>query len=178
MSLAISVTQDDVYTALETFLSGIVPTGVPVIRGLPNRAAMPQPNPGFIVMQALMQDRLNMPVHAWDYGASSPPSTLDIEQGIELPVQIDCYGATSGDWAATITTAFEDQYGFDALGPNCEPLYANQARMMPLIDSEEQYEERWSIDAHLQINPVVTITQQFADQLDLSVVNVTEKYPT
>ncbi len=178
MTLAISVTQDDVYTALETFLSGIVPAGVPVIRGLPNRAAMPQPDPGFIVMQALMQDRLNMPVHAWDYSASSPPSTLDIEQGIELPVQIDFYGATSGDWAATFTTAFEDQYGFDALGPNCEPLYANQARMMPLIDSEEQYEERWSVDAHLQINPVVTITQQFADQLDASVVNVTETYPT
>ncbi len=178
MSLAISVTQDDVYTAMETFLSGVLPTGVPVIRGLPNRAAMPQPVPGFVMMQTLTQNRLNMPVHSWDYGASSPPSTLDIEQGIELPMQIDCYGPTSGDWAATISTAIEDQFGFDAIGPNVEPLYCNQARMMPLTDEELQYEERWSLDLHLQINPIVTITQQFADQLDMSVVNVTEKYPT
>lgn len=178
MTLAISVTQDDVYTALETFLSGIVPPGVPVIRGLPNRAAMPQPDPGFVMMQALVQNRLNMPVHSWDYTDNTPPpATLGIEQGIDLPVQIDCYGPTSGDWAAMITTAFEDQYGFDVLGPNCEPLYANEARMIPLIDSEEQYEERWSIDAHLQINPVVTIQQQFADQLDFTSVDVTEKYP-
>ncbi len=178
MSLAISVTQDDVYTAMETFLTGVFPAGIPIIRGLPNRAAMPQPTPGFIVMQALMQNRFNMPVHSWDYGAITPPSTLDIEQGIELPMQIDCYGSTSGDWAATISTAIEDQFGFDGLGASVKPLYCNQARMMPLTDEELEYEERWCLDVHLQINPVVTITQQFADQLDLGVINVTEKYPT
>lgn len=178
MTIAITPTQDQVYTALESFLTGILPAGVPVIRGLPNAAAMPQPVPGFVAMQALFQDRLNMPVHSWDYSGQNPPSTVDIEQGIDLPIQIDFYGATSGDWAATTSTCFEDEYGFDALGPNCEPLYANEAQMMPLTNEELQYEERWCLEAHLQWNPVATVIQQFADELYLSVISVTEKFPT
>jgi hypothetical protein len=178
VSVVVAPTQSDVYAALGAFLSGVLPAGVQVIRGLPNRAAMPPTSPGFVTMQALFEERLNMPVHSWNYDASTPPATLDVEQGVDLPVQIDCYGPTSGDWAATISTCFEDEYGFAALAPNCDPLYCNQAQMAPLTDEELEYEERWSLEAHLQYNPVATVQQQFADTLDFTSIDVNVEFPT
>ncbi len=177
MSVTVEPTQDQVYQALETFLTGILPTGTPVIRGLPNRAAMPTPA-GFVLMQALFEERLRMPIDTFVTGGNSAPTTATVEQGIELTVQIDCYGPHSGTWASTVSTLFEDAYGFNALGPNCEPLYANQARMMPLVDAEQQYEERWSLDCRLQWNPVATIQQQYADALDLTLKDVTVLFPS
>lgn len=177
MTLAITPTEDQVYQALEAFLTGILPAGVPVIKGLPNRVAMPSPRPGFVAMQVLFQRRLGMPVDTFVTGGDTPPTTSTITQPIELPVQIDCYGPSSGSWAATISTAFADTYGFDALGPNCEPLYANEARMVPLIDSELQYEQRFSVDARLQWTPTTTVEQDYAQALDLTLVDVDVAYP-
>jgi hypothetical protein len=178
MSLSIAPNHDQIYVALEAFLTGILPAGVPVIRGLPNRSSMPSPVPGFVVTQAVYQSRLMMPVDTNVTGGTTPPTTSTIQQSIEVPVQIDCYGACSGSWAATVSTTFEDAYGFAALGPSCEPLYANEARMMPLTDEELQYEEKWSVDCHLEWDPVVTVTQQYADALDLTLVDVQVKYPS
>lgn len=177
MTLAVTPLLDTVYQAMETFLTGVLPAGVPVIRGLPNRAAMPSPVPGFVLMQALLQRRLSMPVDTFVTGGTTPPTTATITQPIEVPFQIDCYGPYSDSWAATISTAFEDFYGFNALAPNCEPLYANEARMVPLIDAEDQYEERWSVDCRLQWTPVATIEQQYAAALSLTLVDVPVKYP-
>ena len=181
MSNAASVTPDDeaVFTAMEAYLTGILPAGVQIFRGLPNRSSMPPKRPGFVVMTPLFKDRLNMPVHSWDTSGPEAPTESTVEQGIDLPVQIDVYGPYAFAWADIITTTFEDDYGFQALGPNCEPLYANEARMMPLTDEEKQYEQRWSIDAHLQYNPVVTIPQQFADTLGpVDMVDVNVEFPT
>lgn len=177
MTLTVTPDHDEIYVALETFLTGVLPSGVPVIRGLPNRAAMPSPVPGFAVMQALFQRRLSMPVDTFVVGGDTPPTSSTITQPIEVPVQIDCYGPNSGSWAAIVSTAFEDSYGFNALAPNCEPLYANEARMIPLIDAEDAYEERWSVDCRLQWTPVATVQQQYASALDLTFVNVNVKYP-
>lgn len=177
MTLTVTPDYDQVYQAMESFLKGILPSVVPVIRGLPNRVAMPQKRPGFVVMQALFQHRLTMSVDTFVTGGNTPPTTATIQQDIEVPFQVDCYGPYSGSWAATISTAFEDTYGFNALGPNCEPLYANEARMIPLVDSEDSFEERWSVDCHLQWTPIATVQQQYADALDLSLVNVGVKFP-
>lgn len=177
MTLVITPGQDAVYAALEAFLEGVLPTGVPVIRGLLDRQAMPPPVPGFVQVQALFQNRLSMPIDTPVVGGDTAPTTSSITQPIELPVQIDCYSPSSGSWAATISTAFEDTYGFNALAPNCEPLYANEARMIPLTNEERQYEERWSVDARLQWTPVATVEQQYASALNLTLVNVNVKYP-
>src|SRR6185437_5937816 len=108
MTLTITPDHDAIYVALEAFLTGILPAGIPVIRGLPNRSAMPARRPGFVAMQALFQNRLSMPVDTFVTGGNTPPTTATITQPIEVPFQVDCYGPYSGSWAATISTAFED----------------------------------------------------------------------
>ena len=173
----ISPSQDTVYQAIEAFLTGILPTGMPVIRGLPNRAAMPSPSPGFVVVQTILVNRLRWNIDTWNT-TNPAPTALYAEHGTEVRVQIDCYGASSSDYATMIGTLWRDSYGCVALAPNCQPLYADEARMVPLIDSEQQYEERWMIDARLQWNPITTYPQTFTGTpASVDLVNVNATYP-
>jgi hypothetical protein len=176
--LSVTPSQDQVYQAMEAFLAGVLPSNVPVIRGLPNRAAMPPTPPGFVAMQALFENRLRMAIDTFVTTGTAPPTTYSIEQGLELMMQVDCYGKHSGTWASIISTTFQDTYGCNALGPNCQPLYCNEARMIPLTNEELAYEERYSLDMRLQFNPVVTPPQQYTDALDLELVNVDVTYPS
>jgi len=163
-----------VYAALVPFIMAV--TGVPaanVIQGLQNRASMPLP--GFIVVQAITRHRLRTNIH--DYSVASA-GDVNIEEGVELAVQIDCYGPSGEDWATILSSTLRDEYGCNLLLPSgVQPLYADDARMIPLVAGEEQYEERWSLDAHFQYNPTTTAPQQYADALDLTLVDVEERYP-
>lgn len=108
---------------------------------------------------------------------SVPPGTQTLEEGVEVRVQIDCYGPSACDWANILSATLRDPYGCTALAPTLTPLYADDARMMPLIDAEQQYEERWSLDACFQVNFVTTVQQQYTDDLELTVENVQVEYP-
>jgi hypothetical protein len=149
-----------------------------VVQGLPNRATMP--TPGFVSMQALFRKRLRTNIHS----QALAPNNATLEEGVELTVQMDCYGPQSTgsgdgaeDWATILSATLRDQYGCAALAPTMQPLYADEARLIPLIAGEEQYEERWSLDAHFQYNPVITIPQQSADVATIGLVDVDERYP-
>lgn len=99
----------------------------------------------------------------------------NIEQPTEIVMQIDVHGPASADNAQTISTLFRDDYAVQQLATaaiSIAPLYADDPRQMPFITAANQFEDRWSVDVHLQVNPVVTIPQQFADVLALGVVNV------
>lgn len=178
----VAPTQDDVYVALKAFLATIVPTGVVIIQGLPNRASMPAADPGFVAMTATLLQRLRTNVDAYDDPAQPPgppfiTGTVAAEMGAKLSVQLDFYGADSGDWAAMATTLLRSEYGVEQLAPDCAPLYAEDARMAPLVDAERQYEQRWIVGAVLQYNPVTSTPIQFAATLDVELVNVDERYP-
>ena len=85
-----------------------------------------------------------------------------------LTVQLNVHGPASGDNVQVIQTLFRDQYAVDAFAaanPAVAPLYTSEPRQIAFENAEAQYEERWSIDLELQINPVVQVGQQFADQL-------------
>lgn len=178
MSFSISPDQNAVYVAMESFLSGILPENVVVIRGLPNRAAMPPTTPGFVSMQAMFTERLHWGIDTYTEGGVDPPVDYTIQQSLDIAFQIDCYGKDSGSWAAIVTAAFNDTYGCNALGPDCQPLYCNEGRMMPLTNEELEYEERWNLDGHLQWNPVMTVLQEYADELNLTLRDVNVEFPT
>ena len=178
MPLTAAPTLSELYQGLSAFIIAV--TGLPqgsVIQGIQNRVAMPPKNPGFVVMTNLFQQRLATSVD--DYDTTNPdPASLSITQSMRVDMQIDCYGPSAGDWAAAMTTLFRDQYGCNALAPfNCQPLYAEEARMMPLIDEESQYEQRWTWTATLQYNPTVIAPEQFADVANIDLIDVDVEYP-
>lgn len=184
MSLTVAPTLQTFYAALASFIATV--TGLPasnVVQGLPNRASMPLP--GFVMFQAVNRRRLRFNIDTFDT-TDSDPTQSTIEEGLELTVQIDCYGpqstdATVGacDWANMLSATLRDAYGcsfFEAVLAGCDPLYADEARMSPLVDGEDQYEERWSLDARFQLDVVTTIPQGYAEALDIELINVEEAF--
>jgi hypothetical protein len=176
MSYSVDITLDDVYLVLQPLIMTV--TGLAqnlVIQDAPNRSAMPAASPGFISMQLTRQKRLRTNIDTTP--TAGTPTTKLMEQGVELTLQIDCYGATSGDWAQMLSTVLRDETGCIALEPTCDPLYCDDPVWGPLDDSELQYEQRWMVLAKLQYNPVTTAPQQYADTVGIEVISVTRAVP-
>jgi hypothetical protein len=175
MTATVSPVAQDVYTAIKAFIVSVLGAGVPVNQGLGNRVAAPLPASGYVYVTQLFQERLETNLSSWS--ADPDPTVISAQTALKVTVQIDCYGPTSGDWAAMLQTLWRDDYGVQQLAPTCAPLYADEARQIPLIDSEGQYESRHSITATLQYNPVTVVPQTFANTLSRELINVPETYP-
>jgi hypothetical protein len=101
-------------------------------------------------------------------------------QPTQATVQLDVHGPNSADNAQIISTMFRDDYAVQALaasGFDLAPLYAGEPHQAPFMNAEQQVEYRWVVDAVLQVNPVLTVPQQFADQLVAGVIDVDAAYP-
>jgi hypothetical protein len=92
---------------------------------------------------------------------------------IELEVQIDVHGPNSGNNVTVIAGLLRSEYGVDSFqgtGFDVTPLYSTDPRQAPFRNDQDQIEFRWSLDAHLQINPVIGVPIQFADELAVTTV--------
>lgn len=181
--LSVTPTQDALYRLVKALV--VTATGLDpalVIQGLPNRAAMPAAAPGFAMMQVTATQRLRTNQETWDLTSPSPDH-LDVEQGTQVRMQLDLYGGASGDWAVILCTLLRSEYactvlaGADPANPVVVPLFSADPFLAPLSDSEEQYEDRWTVEAVLQYNPVTSVPMQFADTLTVTLTNVDETYP-
>lgn len=175
MPLAVSITLQDVYTKLRVLVLSVVPAGVKCVQGLANRTSMPAPTPGFVAMTASLAKALRTPIETWDR-TNSNPSAIIIEQGTQLRVQLDCYGAASADWAVMLLAALRSSYSVGLLAP-IAPLYADDPIQAALVNGEEQYEERWIVGANVQYNPLISTPMQFANQAEVDLINVDTRYP-
>lgn len=104
-----------------------------------------------------------------------------ITQHTEVTYQLDVHGPNSPDNAQTISTLFRDDFAvqqFLASGFDVVPLYADDPKQIPFINAEQQTETRWVIEAVMQANQTIAgLPQQFADQLEISTVNVGSAFP-
>ncbi len=177
MTLAIAPDIDTVMTKLRALLLDVLPATMEVIQGPVNRAA--QPKGGHVVMTHLydMRLRTNQTTLHRPTDPAPAPGSADIEQGTEIHIQLDFYGGVNfpasapAQWVVAFSTIFRDEYAVDALAPEAAPLYADDARMIPLVTGEEQYRVRYACTAHIQYNPVTTKPQQFADELTVSTID-------
>jgi len=104
----------------------------------------------------------------------------NILQPTKLVFQLDIHGPASADNAQTISTLFRDAYAvsaFAALDDLVVPLHADDPRQMAFINGENQYEDRWIVEACLQVDAAVGVPQQFADTAVVGVINVDASYP-
>lgn len=99
-------------------------------------------------------------------------------QPVNEEFQIDVYGPNSGDNSHVLTTLLRDEFAVDQFaGTFVTPLHADDPRQMPLLDAEQQYEARWTVEAHFQVNQTVTVPQQFADTVSVTLVEVDTTFP-
>lgn len=105
-------------------------------------------------------------------------------QSAELVIQLDFHSAPTsdaGDMARTVSTLFRDEFAttqFANQVPHYDvtPLHADDAKQMPFINENQQFEWRWVVEARLQVNDVVTLPQQFAESLHVDVISVQAAY--
>lgn len=102
----------------------------------------------------------------------------EIEQSTEVVMQVDVHGPAAGDNVQTISTAFRDACGVSLFaGTRITPLYAEDPRQLAFQPASVQFEDRWSIDLHMQADPTISVPQQFADQANVTVIDVIEAFP-
>lgn len=167
--LTSSITETDIFTAVRTFLLDYV--SCEVVRGLGNRVPMPKGD--FIAMTQGQNLNLATPEHSYT-------TTNNIKQAKQFTVQIDCYGAKSSERAAYLASLFWDDLAsqsFATSGKDIKPLYADDPRQIPLVNGEDQYEERWMFNVLIQYNPIVSIAQQSATTLTIGLTEIDAAYP-
>ena len=175
MLATISVTESMLYTALRTFLLGLV--SCPVMQSQQNRAAMPTGN--FLLMTSLMAPGLSTDRISYLPGQSNPGNATHA-RSTQWSVQVDCYGPAASDMVATLATVFKTDYTASqfALAPfEIQPLYASDPRQMTIINGEGQYESRWIVELAFQFNPVVTLPQDYAMALTVVPAEVDAVFP-
>lgn len=172
MSATVSLTESAVFTALRAYILTLIPCEV--IRSLGN--GVPTPVGGFIALTTLSQTRLSTNVDS--YADTTPTTgTKSAQQAIQYSIQIDCYGPLSGDWAAILSTLLRDEASCIALGPDVQPLDADDPKNMPIVNGEQQYVARWIVTALLQANPVVATPMQFFTSATVGLIDVDTNYP-
>lgn len=174
---------DDIYAAVGAFIAdqlGLV-VGVSVVQGYPNRVAMP--DVPFVLMTATAKKRLGTNSISWQNPDPNvdppipPPTSINYRQPQMMTMQLDCYGPAASEWSDILSTLLRSSVGCDALAPNCQPLYADDPVRLPLTNAEDQYEDRWKVTLQLQYNAVVVAPQQFADTLEVTLIEVDAAYP-
>lgn len=161
-----SITEAQVTAAVRGFLLANLPAGVQVFKGQANLVVEPTVN-DFVVMTPARRSRLATTVDTVDQigGFNAHMEMMQID------MQLDFHGETSTDNAAVIQILWRDEYAYNFLNPlGISPLYCDDGQQMPFINAESQYEDRWTMTATMQINPVVSTTQQFADTLTVVLV--------
>lgn len=165
-----SITETQVFTALRTFVLSIV--SCEVIRLPSNRVAMPVGD--FVALTPMSIAPLSTNVDTL-VGANKT-----VLRASQFTVQVDCYGASSSSNATALSTLLRDSYGCDQFalsGFDVVPLYAGDAHQLPLVTGEAQYVERWTFDAVLQFNPVMTVPQDSATTLSIVPKDVDRTFP-
>lgn len=175
---SVSITQQQIYDVLQPFIALV--TGLAsnlVIQGVPNRSAMPPASPGFVTMTESTLTPLAYTETSYD-PTDSNVSLVSVLQRTKFAIQIDVYGPTAQDMVVALVTLFRNDVGFQALGPNFEPLYCTADQFAPLDDTEQQYEHRRMFELYVQYNPVVQPPVQSANTAGpVDAINVGQRYP-
>jgi hypothetical protein len=94
--------------------------------------------------------------------------TESLMQAAEAVLQLDVHGPNAWNNTEIVTTVFRDARGVDlfpAANPAVTPLYCTDPRQVPFVNEARQYEDRFIIEAHLQVNAALPLGQQFAAAL-------------
>lgn len=95
----------------------------------------------------------------------------------EVIIQCDVHGPNSGDNAQVISQAVRSEFAVDQMaGTGVTPLFSDDPRQAPFDTAAKQYEERWTIDIHLQVTPIISTPVQFSDSVTITLVDVDVVY--
>lgn len=174
--ITINVTEDDLMTALRGFLLSAFQCEV--FQGQGNRAATPK---GMSIEMTTMRMR-DLSTNKTKYDDTGDPATATIKnsRSSEWAVQLDFYGETSMAMASTVAGLVRTPYAVEMLaatGIDLAPLYANDPIQTTMVNGEQQYEPRWTVELVNQFNPVLSTPMQYIALTSLDLVSVDVEFP-
>lgn len=172
MSYQISTTDEQVFTALRSWILGCVVLNE-CVQGFPNRVPMPKDD--LVVMSPISRTRLALNTTAYPTGLTQT-NTISLDYAI----QIDCYGPNAADHASVLHDSWYSEQAYQRLiVAGLSPLWADEPKSIPLLNSEQQYEQRWTMQLHLQFKPSISDPQQSATTVTVNpadVISVDARY--
>lgn len=175
MPLVVTPNEDYVITALRAFLLEVIPAGIEVIQAQANRVPEPA-GENFVLMTPLRRTRLATNTDTHD----TFDQTTSAMQPTQIDYQVDVHGEMGADICQTVTTMFRDEYAvqfFEAEHPGVVPLYCDDPKQLPFTNGEKQYEDRWVIQASLQVDTTILFPQQSAIDLVVIPKSVDVEFP-
>jgi hypothetical protein len=178
MTPTVDLTETIIFASLRALLQTMLAPTVEVIKAQANR--VPEPvGADFVLMTPLLRNRLSTNIDTYQDPLAPLEGTGSIQQRVRFDVQLDVHGPHSDENVHVITTLWRDEYTtsyFDA-GPNdMQALYADDPRQVPFVNAEQQWENRWVTTLSMQVNPIVTVEQDFADAVHVGIVEVDTTY--
>ncbi|MBY4887705.1 hypothetical protein HX773_18875 [Pantoea sp. B9002] len=175
MSATISIKQDDLTTALRGFLLSLVDVEV----FLAQENLVPMPNEDFVTMTPMFITGLSTNRVAYNDPGVGAGSEMT-QRSNQWRCQLDFYGNTAAEMAAIVGTMIRSEYAANWFKQNnmpVTPLYAGEPHQTTMINAEQQYESRWTLDFIAQFNAVVTTPLYFFDEIEVTAIAADLKYP-
>ena len=168
MALIISLTASGIYTALRQYLKDTLTLDDDKVRrAYVDNIPTPYPYP-FVYVSILSPKRNSTNTNTYDISKSKSAKSASYI----LDVQLDFYGQNSIDLATIVKTLFRDEYSvnyFADLG--LVPLYADDITQTGGEDEKGNFMVRNNMTLHFNIQPSVSVSQQFFDTIVLDVKN-------
>lgn len=176
MTVTISITQDDLTTALRGFLLSLVDAEV----FLTQENLVPMPLGDFITMTPMTATGLSTNRVAYSDSGVGLGSELT-QRSNQWRCQLDFYGKSAQEFAQIVATMTRSEYASDWFrinNPPLQPLYAGEPHQTTMINAESQYENRWTLDFNGQHNAVIATPLAFIDSITVGTVAADIKYPS
>lgn len=172
----LTLQSDDGITQMWKFLTSLWPigSGVSVVYAQENGVTLP--SDPCIMINTISTDRLDFNVRKM-----TGDQQLTITQQVEVHLQLDFFGNGAQSRASQFSTLWQDAYAFDWFKANdmtARPLYARARNQVQFINESDNFEQRWTCDAALQIAQSVTVPQGSAINIgDMNFVEVDGTFP-
>ncbi|EOS94708.1 hypothetical protein LU631_02710 [Erwinia tracheiphila] len=106
-----------------------------------------------------------------DTGVQST-SSIGFTEVRQAEIQVDIYGDGAGDRAIALETLFRTGYAYDAIkaiDARVAPLYSTEAIQAPMINAENQWQERYMLTLYLQVHITIDVQQDFFDKAQITI---------
>lgn len=140
-----------------------------------NANMTPTPVGTYAVIQPGIATRQNQGVRTYD----ATNGLQIVERSTTYCYQVDCYGPLAPDWANTFTIAWRSLWACDnnPLPAIFTPLYADEPVQLNFPNGEQQYEQRFTTKLYLQVDPTVSLPQDFFTQVPPTTLIVADLLP-
>lgn len=162
--MPLDISDDDVYTALVAFIGLVVPAGTIVQRGQQNRVPMPATDCVILTtIGAPTRIGTNLDTtEAVIVNDVLEGFTAAVEADFEYSVQADFFSPLAESWSMSVELLWRDKIGYGAMPDGMKPLYSDGRQQLPIIGSENQWIQRWTMTLFLDYQPTWTQPTQAA----------------